>query len=62
MGAHVPTEKIPQGLPLAHKICAPKINNYQKRWSHKMTEQSQNDRAVFCNYAFLIISKNRASP
>jgi len=46
MGAHVPTEKIPQGLPLAHKICAPKINNYQKRWSHKMTEQSQNNRAV----------------
>ena len=27
-----------------------------------MTEQSQNDRAVFRNYAFLIISKNRASP
>jgi len=36
MGAHVPTEKFPQGLPLAHEIRAPKINNYGERWSHNL--------------------------
>jgi hypothetical protein len=60
--AHVPTEKIPKDLHWRTKFRAPKINNYQKRWSHKMTVESQNDRAVLYNYAFLIISKNRASP
>jgi len=62
MGAHVPPRKIRQGFPLARRNRAPKLIITENAGVTKLPSSHNLNDTVFCNYAFLIISKNRASP
>ena len=61
MGAHAPPRKICQGFALAHEFRAPKLIITENAGVTKLPSSHNLNDAVFYNYAFLIISKNRAS-